>query len=185
MEEKLKALVVAGIRLAIVRHDLATDEFPAIGDEAAEYIATDVWEALNGIGTCEEGPVDELTGVRAALESAREEAPVHADLGDLTQHGTNCGYYEGDCTCNLEWRRRLATEREMHNAWRKRAEEAEANLSDAREEARREAFLEAETILRKLGRRNNHQLADMADYFAEAIRSRAVAGPELEGEAGQ
>lgn len=58
-----------------------------------------------------------------------------ADLGDLTRHGRNCralvgdgfdGPSEGDCNCGLRWRVALATERELHNAWRKRAEEAEA-----------------------------------------------------------
>ena len=31
-----------------------------------------------------------------------------------------------DCTCGLIWRVRLQTEMTMHNAWRKRAEEAES-----------------------------------------------------------
>ena len=35
------------------------------------------------------------------------------------------------CTCGLEWRIRLRTEMEMHNAWRKRAEEAEAQSSSS------------------------------------------------------
>ena len=59
----------------------------------------------------------------------------HKDLGDLTRHGRNCraligegydGPSEGDCNCGLHWRVALATEREMRNAWRKRAEEAES-----------------------------------------------------------
>lgn len=33
--------------------------------------------------------------------------------------------FESQCTCGLEWRIKLQTEQEMHNAWRKRAEEAE------------------------------------------------------------
>jgi hypothetical protein len=36
---------------------------------------------------------------------------------------------EDDCTCGLYWRVQLQTEREMHNAWRKRAEEAERPVS--------------------------------------------------------
>lgn len=32
------------------------------------------------------------------------------------------------CTCGLEWRIQLATEKTMHAAWRKRAEEAESKL---------------------------------------------------------
>jgi hypothetical protein len=49
---------------------------------------------------------------------------------DLANHGRNCGYWHGhdasECTCGLQRRIYLATEREQHNAWRKRAEEAEA-----------------------------------------------------------
>lgn len=41
--------------------------------------------------------------------------------------------HEEDCTCGLIWRIRLRTEMEMHNAWRKRAEEAEASLIATRE----------------------------------------------------
>ena len=37
--------------------------------------------------------------------------------------------HEESCTCGLVWRTRLRTEMEMHNAWRKRAEEAEAQLT--------------------------------------------------------
>jgi hypothetical protein len=50
-------------------------------------------------------------------------------LEDLT-HTRSCPALtpgnDGDCTCGLKWRIRLRTEIEMHNAWRKRAEEAEA-----------------------------------------------------------
>jgi hypothetical protein len=34
------------------------------------------------------------------------------------------------CTCGLKWRVRLRTEMEMHNAWRKRAEELERTLAE-------------------------------------------------------
>ena len=50
--DKLKALVVAAVHLAIVRNDLATDDCPTIGDDDAEVIANDTWQALKGIGTC-------------------------------------------------------------------------------------------------------------------------------------
>ena len=58
--------------------------------------------------------------------------------GDIPQHGRNCpawkdphGYECGDpCTCGLKWRIELVTERNMHAAWRKRAEEAEARISE-------------------------------------------------------
>lgn len=49
----------------------------------------------------------------------------------------NCsalGNWDAECTCGLEWRIQLQTEQEMHNAWRKRAEEAEKELSEARHE---------------------------------------------------
>lgn len=47
-------------------------------------------------------------------------------------HRMNCAgnipSQENDCTCGLKWRIMLQTEKEMHNAWRKRAEEAEKDL---------------------------------------------------------
>ena len=53
-----------------------------------------------------------------------------ADIQRALRHGTNCPAsvlgHESECTCGLEWRDALQTEREMHNAWRKRAEQAEA-----------------------------------------------------------
>lgn len=71
---------------------------------------------------------------------------LHEDLGDTTTHARTCKWWIGapgregpayeremknraldyKCTCSLRWRQALRTEREMHNAWRKRAEEAEA-----------------------------------------------------------
>jgi len=57
---------------------------------------------------------------------------TYDDLGDLTQHGTNCNYQDistgAICSCGLHLRRDLATERTMHAAWRKRAEEAEHTI---------------------------------------------------------
>lgn len=51
----------------------------------------------------------------------------------LEQHGRNCRFwndqYETDCNCGLRYRIELQTEREMHAAWRKRAEEAEAVIN--------------------------------------------------------
>lgn len=48
------------------------------------------------------------------------------------EHGRNCHALgkvgDAGCTCGLRYRIELQTEREMHNAWRKRAEEAEAKL---------------------------------------------------------
>lgn len=74
---------------------------------------------------------------------------THEDLGDTTRHVRTCNWWKGapgtegaayeremtgdlryrDCTCSLRWREMVRTEREMHNAWRKRAEEAEVELS--------------------------------------------------------
>lgn len=59
---------------------------------------------------------------------------IQAATGDemtktILQHGMNCAGLilgqEDECTCGLRWRIELATEQEMHAAWRKRAEEAE------------------------------------------------------------
>ena len=64
-----------------------------------------------------------------------ETGSIPAGAADTLQHGMNCPgnapeYYDGnECTCGLKWRIQLQTEREMHNAWRKRAEEAERALA--------------------------------------------------------
>jgi hypothetical protein len=41
------------------------------------------------------------------------------------------------CTCGLEFRKQLSTEREMHAAWRKRAEEAEVRIADVIDASRK------------------------------------------------
>lgn len=64
-------------------------------------------------------------------------------------HGMNCPglipMNDDDCTCGLRWRIQLQTEQEMHNAWRKRAEQAERELAAAykrgQEEMRERAAL--------------------------------------------
>lgn len=60
------------------------------------------------------------------------------DAGNLSKHGMNCpanlvgvGVWDSECLCGLGWRIELQTEREMHNAWRKRAEEAETKLQSS------------------------------------------------------
>lgn len=61
-----------------------------------------------------------------------EVAERTADCGELT-HTRSChslGGAESDCTCSLKWRVALATEQSMHQAWRKRAEEAEKLKTD-------------------------------------------------------
>lgn len=45
-----------------------------------------------------------------------------------TRSCANLANRDENCTCGLLWRIELQTEREMHAAWRKRAEEAEARL---------------------------------------------------------
>lgn len=57
-----------------------------------------------------------------------------AQQGVKLTHGRCCsaGYdLDADCTCGLQYRIYLQTEQEMHAAWRKRAEEAEAALAVA------------------------------------------------------
>lgn len=49
---ELRDLVIASIRLAIIRHDLATDECPTLSADDADVIGRDTWDALNGVGTC-------------------------------------------------------------------------------------------------------------------------------------
>lgn len=47
-----------------------------------------------------------------------------------TRSCANLASRDEECTCGLRWRIELQTEREMHAAWRKRAEEAEARIND-------------------------------------------------------
>jgi hypothetical protein len=72
-----------------------------------------------------------LPDVRAGIQTGG------ARMSETLQHTRSCpaltpGNYE-ECTCGLRWRIELQTEREMHNAWRKRAEEAEATPPQADE----------------------------------------------------
>jgi len=67
-------------------------------------------------------------------------------MSDLTHtmHCTgNIPMRESACTCGLKWRIMLRTEQEMHNAWRKRAEEAEKALCTPTPSDCREAFEES------------------------------------------
>lgn len=66
-------------------------------------------------------------------------APATAEGEIALAHGRNCpalgGSFPGiadDCTCGLIYRQQLQTEQTMHAAWRKRAEEAEAELASLR-----------------------------------------------------
>jgi hypothetical protein len=77
-----------------------------------------------------------LTPVEAVLRCAAEEGfiltnriPPVAQTPDTLEHTRSCPALtpmsDDDCTCGLVWRIKLQTEVKMHNAWRKRAEEAE------------------------------------------------------------
>lgn len=64
----------------------------------------------------------------ALLSTAPATEPHYDDTGTL-EHSRSCpALYRDACTCCLEWRIKLSTERTLHAAWRKRAEEAEAAL---------------------------------------------------------
>ncbi len=70
MQEKLKALVVAAVRLAIIRHGLSSDyDEDPMTDEDAAAIGEDVWNALNGIETCAGLMSDELQALANVRES--------------------------------------------------------------------------------------------------------------------
>ena len=58
--ERLKALVVAAVKLVIIRHGLATDDTPDMNEEDADELALDTWDALNGIHTCDGTVAPEL-----------------------------------------------------------------------------------------------------------------------------
>jgi len=88
-------------------------------------------------------------------------------------HGTNCAYRanpDEPCTCGVTER----TEREMHAAWRKRAEEAETALAAMTKE--RDDQAEA---VRKLARVAAWMKLNMADpRIASACLRRHVDGVE-------
>ena len=56
-------------------------------------------------------------------------------MSETLTHGMNCPALiplnDDHCMCGLTWRVKLQTEQTMHSAWRKRAEEAEADLAAA------------------------------------------------------
>ena len=60
MRERLKALVTTAVELAIVRHDLQNDAPEDITEDDRAAIAIDTWDAMNGIGTCNEEVMPEL-----------------------------------------------------------------------------------------------------------------------------
>lgn len=90
--------------------------------------------------------------------------------GPPFEHGMNCPALspgsDDDCTCGLYWRKALGTEQTMHAAWRKRAEEAEAELAAKEGECERlrnacgDAYMDIGHWL-QLARR---QMSDMPDW---------------------
>lgn len=77
----------------------------------------------------ERGTPEDVTAGETALYTAPPAAGAPPAEGSPLplEHTRSCGTLTGrDCTCGLAWRIRLATEQEMHAAWRKRANEAEA-----------------------------------------------------------
>jgi hypothetical protein len=92
-----------------------------------------------GMGICRKILNDILSKMGSTPDtSAKVDVDTSVLFGDLKEHAMNCpdrgapNWQKGNCTCHLEWRIKYATEREMHNAWRKRAEEAEAALQAPR-----------------------------------------------------
>jgi hypothetical protein len=79
---------------------------------------------------------------QAAAEVARQyfaksdvEQPDSAPIRDALRHSRSCPSStpgDGPCTCALVERTALETERTMYAAWRKRAEEAEAEIERLR-----------------------------------------------------
>ncbi len=69
---ELRQLAEAAVKLAIARHGLATEECPDLQPDsmAADEIAADVWNALNGVHTCDEVPAPELMAVLETLDAA-------------------------------------------------------------------------------------------------------------------
>lgn len=111
---------------------------------------------------------------------------------DRTHHGTNCAYRadpDEPCTCGVTER----TEREMHAAWRKRAEEAETALAamtaerDARDVAigvlgDRVRSCEHMLACYRVGRRPSDVALDTARHTAQEVDANPLARAAVEGE---
>lgn len=86
---------------------------------------------------------------------------------DIVEHTRSCpslGNGDARCTCGLEWRIKLRTEQEMHAAWRKRAEEAEALNAKLRAD------------LASARAKERERCAKVADKYHDALmRARAAA----------
>lgn len=60
---RLRRLVIAAVQLAIIRHDLTVDGNNPIDKHDRNRIATDIWDAMNGAGTCNETVLPELAAL--------------------------------------------------------------------------------------------------------------------------
>lgn len=98
--DQVFALVKASVELAIVRHDLATEDTPTMSAEDMASIALDVWKAMLGIDTCADDMVPELAVIlehaTVTRESLQRDNPAIAHTWDWDEHPEN---YEGDCYC--------------------------------------------------------------------------------------
>ena len=103
-------------------------------------------------------------------------------MSETLQHTRSCPALtpgnDEECTCGLRWRIELQTEREMHNAWRKRAEEAEAAAPPADEtlampnEKRKES-------LWKIWRKGGHNFDWLYHKaFADGLAARPIGAQE-------
>jgi len=121
-----------------------------------------------------------------ALDRALAKHPAFASLpgyegwGTLVkppiEHTRSCAFVttpDGEeCTCGYEWRIRLGTYMTMYNAWRKLAEEAEAELAQARRVIAAADRLRAKCVVPNLS--VNEALAMLNDY--DAARAQAGQG---------
>jgi hypothetical protein len=104
------------------------------------------WLALADNGQWRDRRVNLSLATHPLVDQTREylatrPTPPSAGDAETLTHSRSCSYFNDEigCTCCLEERRALTTERAMHAAWRKRAEEAELALTQARREERERA----------------------------------------------
>lgn len=81
-------------------------------------------------------PLTSNDGQVSSTHNGQPSAPAGGAKEQL-DHTRSCSAgwdCESQCTCGLEFRIQLQTEQEMHSAWRKRAEESEAEVAQLRQE---------------------------------------------------
>lgn len=84
------------------------------------------------------------------IEKCQQFEPLLIDLTHTRSCDALIPGNEESCTCALRWRIRLRTEMEMHNAWRKRAEEAELALQSSQPTASEERTQVTDYLLEAL-----------------------------------